>query len=79
MANNSEKHTGETPFNEKDPLADFISEADLLQLTGYTKRGLQHLRLTKVITPKSLPNGKKYVYSRKEIAKLLNSENRTHA
>jgi hypothetical protein len=70
MQNNNNKLSESKTFNTKDPLADIISEKDLIALTGYTRWGLLTLRRKGVITAKSI-NGKKLMYSRKEIAQLL--------
>ena len=51
---------------------DLISEAALIEKTGYTKSALKHLRKTGTIKKWSTINGKKLMYSKTEIASLLN-------
>ena len=54
-----------------DKFDDLISEAALMEKTGYSKSALKHLRLTGQIKNWSSINGKKLMYSKTEIASLL--------
>jgi hypothetical protein len=51
---------------------DMIKEADLIEKTGYTKDGLRKMRYKGVIKNWRSINGKKIMYSKTEIAQLLN-------
>jgi hypothetical protein len=61
-----------TTANKIKKFDDLISEKALMELTGYTRSGLKKLRQTGVIKNVHSINGRKLLYSKSELATLLN-------